>query len=113
MQVSVDWRELQCQLPNLKNCVTQINSLLPEIQSVTRGLSTNACLTAQIESQLRKASAQIKSCHDSLLQMQNAAEEIVSEYCLCEQRLAGIEHKEQEKVGSSWKRLRVSSALSV
>lgn len=103
MQTSVDWRGLQYQLPKLKNCVSQIDSLLPEIQSVTRGLSSNASLTVQIEAQLYKASAQIKNCRDSLFQMQNATEEIASEYCSCELSLARTERPRQETSEYNWK----------
>lgn len=103
MQASVDWRGLQYQLPNLKNCVSQIDSLLLEIQSVTRELGANASLAVQIEMQLYKASAQIKNCRASLFQMQNATEKIAFEYCSCEQRLARIGCEEQETLGNNWK----------
>lgn len=103
MQVSISWRGLQNQLPNLKDCVSKVDSLLPEIQSIPRGLSFNANSTAQIETQLSKVSAQVKSCRDSLFQLQNAAEKIAYAYCACEQFLVRNENTRQEAVGSNGK----------
>lgn len=103
MRVTVDWRGLQCQLPNLKKCVSKIDSLLPEIQAVGRGLSASAGSTTQIKVQLYKTSAQVSACRDSLFQMQSAAEKIASEYCSCEQHLSKTESTDQNAAGSNWK----------
>lgn len=103
MQAFVDWRGLQYQLPNMRKCVAQIDSLLSEVQSVTRGISANAILTVQVEAQVYKASEQIKNCRDSLLQTQNAAEEIAAEYCSCEQSLARTQITESGTLEYNWK----------
>lgn len=102
MQTYVDWHNLQANLHNIKNCASQIDSLLSELHAAKKELDYKTT-TPQIDAQLRKVTTQVIASRKNILLLQNIGEKIVCEYSFCEQNLTNTDILEPATADYNWK----------